>query len=320
MHWKADTVRRGAEALSRSYQRGNGMAQKATTTRLSAWRLAGDAYGLWFSNLGVWFVAAALPFALTVLIGFAFAQAPLMVGDGEDQRVFITDFTLVLNFLVDVIIYTLFGVAWHRWALLSERPRLIPNVGGEHLRFLVWALILMLLSQFVLRTVFGLFSGAASGLITALFAFSFSPQVLGFLAAVLACGYFLARVSVIYPAAALGDRLGLLGAWKMTRGNAWALFWAFVLVMVPLLFAFFLIGAIFSAAVVGLFSAMSSMDRAVTSNLAWFLMAAFSALASLAFLTLPIGVASKGYAELRRGQSGSAVARTVWTQQRGKRD
>lgn len=269
------------------------MAQKATATRLSAWRLAGDGYDLWFGSFGLWLRAAALPFVLLILIDYAMLRSLAEARQAGGPEPLAHDLRVALGIVVDAIIYTLLGVSWHRWALLSERPRLLPAIGSEHLRFMAWALALMFLSQFAAGTVMSLVLAIASQ--------SFNAILAGALAAFIVSLYFIARMSVIYPAAALGQRLGLLGAWQMTRKQGWALFWAYILVCIPLIAIFLLLGAFFGAAILGAFVVgmpPGELSRGWGGELAWLLPTAFAAFFSLGFLTLPVGVASSAYRRL----------------------
>lgn len=263
------------------------MAQMTAVPRLSAWRLTGDAYDIWFASLGQWLKAAALPLALTLLLDFALRHSQLQAGGPGP---FVGGLRPVLWTIVEAIIYTLLGVAWHRWAILSERPRLLPPITGQHLRFLAWALALTFLTQFAWGSVFQIF--------LALSELSRGMIVLGAIGGVVVSLYFLSRVSLLYPAAALGDRLGLLGAWEMTRKQGWALFWAFVLVCIPMVLGFLLFGAVLGGAILGAFAGGVPIGHGLPGSLTWFFGAAFSAVFSLALLTLPVGVASSAYRRL----------------------
>ncbi len=269
------------------------MASRATTSRLSTWRLAGDAYDLWFSGFGMWMRAAGLPIALLILIDFASWQSLIGARQDGGPQPLAADLRFALKTIVDAIIFTLLGVSWHRWALLGERPSLLPPIGREHLRFLIWTLVLLFLSQFA--------SGTILGLVLALTTRSLDMVLLGSLVAFVASLYFVARMSVIYPAAAIGQKLGLLAAWQMTRGQGWALFWALILVCIPLVAAFLLLGAFFGAALLGSIAAGVPGGGGLASGLAWLIPVALTAFFSLAFLSLPVGVASSAFKTLRSG-------------------
>ncbi len=273
------------------------MVQRSSARVLSARRLAGEAYSHWFANLPAWAVASALPFLLLLVIDYAALQtlAEQSTQSRPQEAPFAGGLRGILKSLVDAIIYTFFAVAWHRQILLAEAPRVIPAVGTNHVRFLLWFLAVFLMTLFVLFTVTGLFRMVGGVSVV---------SALGGLLGGLLSVYFSCRVCVIFPDVATGGRLGLVRAWEMTRGEVWPLCWAFVLVMIPIVAAAIALMAILGVSLMA--GATPQSAEEVMSGPAYWIFSIVSVLLFLASITVSVGVASNAYRALAvQRQAGS---------------
>ncbi|NIA67988.1 hypothetical protein HBA54_05230 [Pelagibius litoralis] len=102
-------------------------------TKLPIWQTAKAGYSETYRNLRAFLTAAALPFALSLLLAATFADAP------EGQG-----FT-ILHSALDILIVALFELAWYRHLMLQSaetRPRLLPRPGARLLAYLGYAWLL----------------------------------------------------------------------------------------------------------------------------------------------------------------------------------
>ncbi len=219
------------------------MNQQAPAARLRASQLAGSAFASWFGQLGEWLKAILLPLALLYLVYFGIWHL-LVTQSLEElaQRGQADSLRETASLVVNMIVLTLFAVTWHRRILMGETVRLIPAVGAAHVRYLLWLLILGLL-------VF-LFSSAIAALAAKSMASGSMPLQAGIIA-VLGFSiilFFLARVSPLFAALAMGQRASLLEAWRKTSGQGFALFFGYLLVLLPVFFlSAFLLQIVFSS-------------------------------------------------------------------------
>lgn len=186
------------------------------------------------------------------------------------------------------------GVAWHRRLLLGEPPgRSGGNIVTTRLwRYIAVAIVVSMIAALPVLTVLliiwmlGLMPASSD---------TIAPQT-PFLIAALAAAYvagviILLRLCVLLPANATGNtELNVKGAWRLSRGNGWRLFWGIIACMlIPLV----LVGLVFVAVI--LMPVAGSLYRAQ-----W---AAASALATCLWLIAwPIGIGflSHAYRHLNR--------------------
>ncbi len=261
-------------------------------------QLAGAAFAAWFGNLSDWLKAVALPLAILFLVYFGIWQAllslPVEELGREDQG---AGFRQTATYVVQMIVFTLFAVAWHRRIILEEGARLLPAVGGNHVRYLLWLLIVGMIFFIGAAAITGLAAGTLSGGSMNLQAGIMA--VLGFSLLLYAVG----RFSPFFAALAVGERIGPGTAWRRTAGQGWALFFAFLLVLLPVFFI-----AIFLASMVASNIQSGQMEpgkvltyeefREVFLGAYW-VTSIISAGVSFAAGTLIVGVASAAYKELR---------------------
>ena len=242
------------------------------TTVLSAyafvWRERRDFLALAFPAI----VALAILITLSARLAAA-AGAAAGIGLG---------FGVLLLGVANLAVWVLFAVAWHRRFLLPDERATVRAAlrwHRRHTRFLMLAIALFgllalagLLGGPLIMLVFGAVAGLGGALILAL---------------VLTLCY--ARLSLLFPAAAVDHGLSFRNCWEMTRGNGWRLLWIVFLVGIP-------IGAI-EALIDGLIGGVFRSDSLTAPFLA--------ALAgeTLAFVGIGVGVSalSLAYRSLMNG-------------------
>ena len=254
-----------------------------TAGSLSAIQLVKEAYRGWNANRGAWLTALALPAAIDVVANAAFWHHTTSLVDqvqqGTGQEAGLESLLggeMLLRVLaltaVKIIAMTLFAVSWHRLALLGERPRLIPEVRSEHIRFalVVFALGLCLSSIMSIGFLFTLLPPAGMATILAL--------ILALLVYV--------KLSMLLPAAAVGVPCRIQDAWQMTSGQVLTLFWASLLALLPIIFGSLLLTLLLPGAQPKLFGEGLLADLvllAVEALLNYFTLAMMVAIISLAY-------------------------------------
>lgn len=199
----------------------------------------GAAYGLVGRNLGwlaLLFVAWTV---LVVAIGFAGLAGVRLAVDGiPDLAAFGTNeemlalVSLVPFFIVGVAAISAVIVAWHRRIVTGTRTRNPFSVGLDAiLRYIACAIV-----------VFGI---AFSPLVLAgASAAAFLPKpgpespvwafVLVLFVLAIACSLVTMRLSLLFPATAVGDRtMTHSRSWQLTKGCSWRLFWGSFLCALP---------------------------------------------------------------------------------------
>lgn len=181
---------------------------------------------------------AAVPFALMLVV--AVLEFPLgrTVPDAE--------YALLI---VDLLPFALLGVAQSRAVLTGESPGFLPPrpLGRRTWFYLGYSLLMILIAAVPLVVL-------TIGAISTIYVFSDNGgdfgggpwlTVFGFLG-LLVLLWVLARLSLVFPALSVDQKLGLTGAWRLTRGSGWKLFG----ILLVIFFATAIAGAL-GAAVVG---------------------------------------------------------------------
>lgn len=182
------------------------------------------AYATVFGRLGPLVKAAVLPLALALAI----SMAALTMGERPVLEVGL----VVLSFVP----YTIFGVAWHRLTLLgADRapPSALPAWRGRHWRFFGYAIAMQIIVQLIAVTAVPFVQALAGGpqQVTSGSAFAMAALLL----IVLSVPYVLARLSFVFPAAAVDERYGLHHSWSHTKGQGLRLIAALFLAAVPIM-------------------------------------------------------------------------------------
>lgn len=189
-------------------------------------RLFRHAVLMLIDNLGPAFRISLIPFA--VFVGFIILVG-LPLDDPDRGRVNPLAIPTGLAILaMGVTVFCLVAVAWHRYVLLEEYPgRLGPRWNGPEM----WAYFLASL-RITFGTVFvGAIAGAALGVLGAVTGEEWLVPGNGsspiFTAAL---SYFSIRISLVLPAAALGEHMSIWTSWKISSPFAWEVLIAMVLV------------------------------------------------------------------------------------------
>lgn len=196
--------------------------------KLSIGATFGQAYSLTFGNLGLFARVAAVPFGLILAMNLAlilFANPP------KDWMVIAQN---ILTIIIQVPIFT----SWHRFTLLP-RSQAVPTMGFT----------------FTLREVrfFGYLLAMSLSIATPSLLLIAAGQQGNRLVALLLLVVVLlvwARLILVFPAAAVGDRVHLRDSWRLTQGNGWRIFWLQILVSLPLGAVMLILLMIFASIVV----------------------------------------------------------------------
>ncbi|MTH97821.1 hypothetical protein [Roseibium sp. RKSG952] len=142
----------------------------------------------------------------------------------------------IIHVLVQVLIFLMasasIAVGWHRFGLLGEQPSLVHlRFGRIEALFVLKSLLLGFLFWFVFLLIFLLVSLLGSPIIL---------MVVGVLAAIFAIPTFM-RMSLILPATAVGQPLGLGESYVKSEGLGWRMFFANVFLSVPFAILMFLL-------------------------------------------------------------------------------
>ncbi|MEI2388118.1 hypothetical protein [Breoghania sp. JC706] len=163
--------------------------------------------------------------------------------------------------VVQLIAASSVAVAWHRFALLGERPATIHlRFGRPEWRYFLYSLLFCLFMLAVLAAV-GLMIGFV---VLIAFGFTISNDAITvfdvlFLIGLVFTAPFFARAGLMLPAAAVDQPLGPFRALQFGKGFGWAMVFAFTVLFIPFLllsilflFVMTLFSAILPQLVVGL--------------------------------------------------------------------
>jgi len=183
------------------------MDSSAARPQLIASKLVGESWSFLKGHLVSLASAAAFPLGLSLLIGVAFLA---VTNDDSSSEVVAS-----AQSLLDVLPWTIFGVAWHRLILSGEPASVSVRWSRNHTRFalflLAWRVPYLLVAMPEQRSdSVGLF-------------------FLIFFMATIALSYVEARFSLFLPAAAIAQPISPRDAWSKSRGYGGAIFWAGVL-------------------------------------------------------------------------------------------
>jgi hypothetical protein len=180
-----------------------------------------------FGNLGavlrISILLALIPLAFMLALGLA----PLFADEAAMQRAIETGSMpwgrFLLFLLVAIVTAIWIAVAWHRFILLEEQPgTVLPAWKGDRVwSYLVASIIVILIGivvTIVISLVMGLILAAILPMPTTMAGLIFVTIIAGLLIGVPIIVVIL-RIGPILPASAVGERLGVGGAWEATRGS-----------------------------------------------------------------------------------------------------
>lgn len=229
------------------------------------------AYRVVFGRLGNVLELGWLP--LLILLGVSIVPA-VLPADFGGENVALRALPDFLNLVTGALCLNAFGVRWYQVQLFggaSQRPWLKPWS-----RFLLYTFALYAALGVVLEAIW--LAGSIVGDRSVGFEIAVVALDLAVVAALLLA---MARLSLLYPAAAASQPVGISGAWRATRGNGWRIVLCWLFATAPLLLGVQItMGAVFAgfgiggttAAPMGLF-----ILRGLIGTVADFLIAALGA-------------------------------------------
>jgi hypothetical protein len=191
------------------------MVETSTRITVPVAEVAVEAYRSVVGRLGLLFDLAWLPLivmlAATLLPGYLHFYLGWRALPSWTNGAFELRAEDVLGAVTSLVALTAFAVRWHQAMLFAgERQPPVATFLGAWLRFILYAVLLYLVSAALLATLYIAENESAPAYI---------PPVAALLAMALWVGVL--RCLLIFPAAAYGKPLGLVAAWRAMRGNSW---------------------------------------------------------------------------------------------------
>ncbi|MBT3791094.1 MAG: hypothetical protein HN725_01490 [Alphaproteobacteria bacterium] len=193
----------------------------ARTGKLPVWRTIVRAWAIVFRRLNIFVALAAIPMALTWLIQFI--GADLVESWHLPGRV-----RIVIEEPFRWVFWTVFSVAWHRYALLGHRDsrRMFQfQLGTREIKFMAYASVLAV--PLLLARVPLLYFGDQVPELPL-------PYLILMLVLVITGITVGIRFSFVFPSVSVERKTGLKQAWGETSGSGWRIFWASFLASIPL--------------------------------------------------------------------------------------
>ncbi len=192
-----------------------------------------DAYTFVWENRRDFLLLAFLPIVIgaiadTVLRGFLVPDADVPAEPGAADLTQPRLGALVSAF-VTLVLYVMFAVAWHRRFLAEEQTTVGAALrwGPRHMRFLTRFFALVL---FMVAVGFGV-----GGSLTIGGEAGPGPlRLLLLIGALVGTLLVYSRLLLIFPAAALDEKVSPLDSWRLTRGNSWRMVGISFLPIVPI--------------------------------------------------------------------------------------
>ncbi len=195
------------------------------------------AYRIVFSRLGYILELCWLP--LLILLGVSIVPAVLPMDFGGNNAA-LRALPDLLNLVAGALCLNAFGVRWYQAQLFGgsdHRPWLGPWGRFLLYTFALYAALGVVLAAIMLAS--SIVGDRSVGLEVSLVALD--------LAVVAALLLAMARLSLLFPAAAAGQPIGIGGAWRVTRGNGWRIVLCWLFATAPLLLGVQIVmGAVFS--------------------------------------------------------------------------
>jgi hypothetical protein len=192
--------------------------ERRLARRLPFWRTVAGTYEVLFAHFGAFLARAwmwmVIAYVLRVLLGLAPVSIPT----------FLKPYSFV-SMLCSVPVL----VHWHRRILLQETGGRIFRFGAIEAHFLIFALLLAVMNG-APSWIMGLYAWQLS-LSASLYVLILAP-----IAATIALVLITARLSVMFPAIAVGaPRFKVRHAWAITRGSTLRLFFGLIAITIPVI-------------------------------------------------------------------------------------
>ena len=203
--------------------------------------------------------------------------------------------------LIEVLAFLLFGLLWFRFLFEDSSVKLLPRplLGQGSLAYFGYGLLfyfLIWLPVFFLALPLGVSALEQGRAGVPLLSWDVGALLLFLPAALLLWLFFLARFSLVCPAAATRREMSPLGSWRATAGNGLNLFVAYALASLPAIVALFSLLTLGLSR--GLFAAGPSGSRSSADILAQGAFSLNFALAQLITVALVISVTAVAYRRL----------------------
>ncbi len=215
--------------------------------RLAVFRTVGEAFAITWALPAPYVVLVlltVLPWSVMSALGLfdplgAYAVA---MGSGQDGYG-PADYpigALLLSWISGFLMMVVFGIFWYRYVLLGREGALrfgVAQFNGMFWRTAGYGLAVLLIVLVVLVGMsIGL--GLLAGLISVLFSTTAGMLVTIVIVVLVLVIYavplaLVARLSLPFPAFALGQRLSLRQSWSLTKGSAWRMVGAFLTAGLP---------------------------------------------------------------------------------------
>ncbi len=144
-------------------------------------------------------------------------------------------FVMTVSIVLQLIASSSIAVAWHRFALLGERPAMIHlRFGRPEFRYFLYSLLLALLMVLVVAGI-AFLALVVTWMISGLpFDWSFMPPVPAFaLIGFVLVSPVLMRVGLMLPAAAVDEPMGPFRADRFGKGLGWPMAFATICLIIP---------------------------------------------------------------------------------------
>jgi len=189
-----------------------------------------------FGQPGRFLKLALVPLILALALTFAKIPASLSL-PGSD----------LAFLLLDLIPYTLLAIGMGRMILLKEEAQFLPQpvFARRTWIYLGYSLLMLVATilSIVVLVVLGLLAAGYNDNSTSE-GFDFTSLLIAALIGIgLVLVYAMARLSLVFPAVTVDERLGLRGSWRLARGSGLKLF-GLLLVLLILMVAFAAIGSL----------------------------------------------------------------------------
>ncbi len=268
-----------------------------TPAKIPVWKTTLECYRLTFRNLG-----DLLRFSWPWLLLLIAVSGALYWGFWETEQEALktsggSNVLMLLTLIVSTSIGAFIAVPWHRLLLLGEKQDLATGmkIGTKHRPYLLWALLLGVLPMVPLLALASLFPWGPASSETELMTVSEMNAIMALISGILifvAMSLFTTRLALILPATAVGHSgVDWREAWAITRGNTWRLFWASVIIILPLMIFYIFVTPhdVSASAAPATIAEADELARRITFTL-WSvleeLLAMFTGMVLVAFLSL----------------------------------
>ncbi|WP_422378646.1 hypothetical protein [Roseibium sp.] len=193
-------------------------------------RLLTDSLSLVFQNLDMVFKVCGTWVGIQIMLSFVVILTVGPIDEATDPASIPAGavLLLLLNVTVAILAAASIAVAWHRFAMLGERPATVfVRFGALEARFL-WKMILLVLIaigvSIPVAVVFSLLGGAfplgvSMSATFAVLLFLIMPHLM--------------RLNLVLPAAALERPIGFMEAHRLGQGLGWRMLWAVIVLSLP---------------------------------------------------------------------------------------